>query len=178
MLFKFITYLKFRKNGRTEEWQAAYDCLCNKTDYLYLRKVELKSCRGTIISASAFALAIGFMLLNPLFRTWSTYLIATLFFLVFALYIFSVYSYIPMEIIPATIYSKEKCRRNPSSVKRRKIKDAELIHEYYIYRSEDGKSGIDMNDRILGVDSNYKEDQPVLVFTGPNGYYFLSIKEV
>lgn len=176
-LFRFIKFLKFRRSEKTPEWQAAYDCLCEKTDYLFLRQKELKGSRSTTVSLIVLCAVFFWMAFHPLFTSYSMIALAFFFSLVSVCYLLTIYAYIPIEIEVTKIYSRTAAARKPSSVagKRLKKDGFELTHKYYIYTTESRKRAVDMADRILGVDQEYKEEETVFCFTGLNkdAYYLL-----
>lgn len=92
-LFRFIRFLKFRRSEKTPEWQAAYDCLCEKTDYLYLRQKELRSSRSTTVSLIALCAVFFWMAFHPLFTSYSMIILAFFFSLVSVCYLLTIYTY-------------------------------------------------------------------------------------
>ena len=82
-----------------------------------------------------------------------------------------------MEIEVTEIGHRTPLTRRPSSVVRKKfsIREAELIHRYYQYKTTSNKVCIDMTDRVLGEDQAYELGETVICFSGPNSdtYYVL-----
>lgn len=178
-LFRFIQYLSFRKKGRTVAWQEAYDLLCGTTDYLYLRKKELKTFHLTAVSLAFYCAALWWVAIHPLFSCIQMLIAAIMFSLVFMLYILNIYTYIPMEIKETKVSSRLAATRKPSSVawKKPKLSGASL-HHYFIYTTENGEKAVDMADRILGVDQECEEGERVFCFTGPNSEFSYLLPQV
>ena len=174
MLFRFVKYLMFRHHGKTEEWQQSYQKLCDTTDYLYLRKRELKAFRPTLISFFAYCACLWWIAFHPWFSNMAAFVFATIFTLIFLCYFLSIYTYIPIEIEETKIFSRTSATRKPSSVvwKKPKLDEMSLTHKYFIYTTESRKQGVDMTDRILGLDQEYEEESPVFCFTGINNEYY------
>lgn len=175
-LFRFIKYLRFEKD---EVWQEAYDKLCEETDFLYLRELELSSMKKTAIAMIFMNACFVWLLFQPLFRTPSFILLAIAFFLMSLLYLLAEFTYIPMEIEKTRIYAREERTRSPGSVVSKKIRERrlEVRHPYFVYTTENKKKATDMTDRILGEDQEYEEEEWVYCFSAMNNnqYYVLPV---
>lgn len=170
-LFRFIKYIKFRASEKTEEWQIAYERLCEETDFLYLRKKEQRSFFMTALFLSLYSLILWWLATSSIFASTQMIIAAVVFSLFSICYLLTIYMYIPMEIEITSIHSRIAASRKPSSVVRKRLRDMELNHQYFIYTTTSNKKAIDMVDRIFGIDQEYKEDEIVFCFTGINNEF-------